>query len=332
MNYPTRLRKILFAICALPFVLAQYSSSAVEIDAIKKRDALPSPTGGIQVSDSGIRHSFLVCGKFTAIFDEDSKIVWRTQGYARDGMVLKNGNVLLSIQGEAKEFLKGTQEIVWSYKLDPRNKELGTANRLENGNTLVVERGEFPRILEVNAKDEIVVEVPLQPETDNAHMQTRMARKLSNGNYLAPHLLAFKIKEYTPKGDVVNIIATDLPELGGLEAENWPFTAIRLPNGNTVVNLTHGNKTVEFASDGSVSWVCDNDNVDGRFQDPCGGQRLPNGNTVVGSYGQKDPAKVKIFEVTDRKEVVWEFSHPDVRAHEVHMLTTNGKLISPIYR
>ena len=30
-----------------------------------------------------------------------------------------------------------------------------------------------------------------------------MARKLPNGNYLVPHLLAFKVKEYTPEGKVV---------------------------------------------------------------------------------------------------------------------------------
>lgn len=58
----------------------------------------------------------------------------------------------------------------------------------------------------------------------------------------------------------------------------------------------------------------------------------PNGNTVIGSYGQKAPAKVKIFEVNREKEVVWEFFHPDAKAHEVHILTTNGIPVSPIYR
>lgn len=247
-------------------------------------------------------------------------------------MVLENGNVLVSIDNEAKEFRKGTQEIVWSYKLDPRNKELGTANRLSNGNTLIVERGELPRLLEIDSMGEIAVEVPLQPETDNLHMQTRMARKLANGHYLVPHLHAFKVKEYTPSGRVVNLIQTDLDELGGREAENWPFTAIRLPNGNTLVNLTRGNKTVEFASDGTVAWRCDNSDVDDRFLGLCGGQRLPNGNTVVGSYAQRAPDKAKIIEVNQDKEVVWEFFHPEIRSHEIHVLTTNGAPISPAYR
>ncbi len=300
----------------------------------KKEEPKKTPTipTGSQISDSGIRHSFLVCGRITAIFNEDSEVVWSTPGNARDGMVLENGNVLLSIGGEAREYLKGTQSVIWSYKLDSQNKELGTVNRLQNGNTLVVERGVLPRLLEIDDAGAIVVDVPLQPETDNNHMQTRMARKLPNGNYLVPHLLAFKVKEYSPKGDIVRVIKTDVPKLGGLEAENWPFTAILLPNGNTLVNLTHGNKSVEFGPDGSVAWVCDNEDVGDRFRDPCGGQRLPNGNTVIGSYGQKDGEKVKLFEVNQDKEVVWEFFHPTVKAHEVHILTTNGKPVVPVYR
>jgi hypothetical protein len=313
--------------------MAQQNSTTFRPENDKKKEAAaPVISAGVQVSESGIRHSFLVCGRTTAIFNEDSEVVWATPGNARDGMVLGNGNVLLSISGEAREYLKGTQEVVWSYKMDPRNKELGTANRLPNGNTLVVERGILPRLLEINPDGTIAVEVPLQPEGDNIHLQTRMARKLPNGNYLVPHLLAFKVKEYKPSGEVVYVIATDLPELGGREAENWPFTAIRMPNGNTVVNLTHGNKTAEFGPDGSVVWTCDNNDANDRFQDPCGGQRLPNGNTVIGSYAQKDAEKVKIFEVNEEKEVVWEFFHPEVKAHEVHILTTNGEPVSPIYR
>ena len=49
--------------------------------------------------------------------------------------------------------------------------------------TLVVERGPKPRLLEITKDGKVAVEVPLKPETDNGHMQTRMARKLPNGNY-----------------------------------------------------------------------------------------------------------------------------------------------------
>ena len=133
------------------------------------------------------------------------------------------------------------------------------------------------------------------------------------------------MKEYQPDDTVVDTIRTDLEELGGREQRNWPFTAIRLENGNTLVNLTNGNKTVEFDPDGKVAWKVTNEDVGGRFADPCGGQRLANGNTIICSYGQKDPKKPKIFEITPDKKVVWEFFHPQARAHEGHVITTNGK-------
>lgn len=281
-------------------------------------------TFGEQKSDSGIRHSFLIAGKTTALVGEKNELLWRTNGYARDAFVLENGNILASIGGVAKEMTRDGK-VVWSYKLSKGNKELGTAVRLESGNTLVVERGVKPQLLEIAPDGSVAVTVPLRPETDNAHMQTRMARKLPNGNYLVPHLLAFAVKEYQPDGSVVETFRTDLEELGGREQRNWPFTAIRLENGNTLVNLTNGNKIVEFDSNGKVAWKVTNADVDGRFADPCGGQRLANGNTIVCSYGQKDPKKPKVFEITPDKKVVWEFFHPTARAHEVHVISTNGK-------
>lgn len=282
------------------------------------------PNLGEQRSASGIRHSFLLCGSPTVIVDEASRVVWESKGPSRDGFVLANGNVLISQHNLARELTREGRE-VWVYPLSTENKELGTVVRLESGKTLVVERGARPQLLEVAPDGLVVVRVPLQPETDNVHLQTRQARKLANGNYLVPHLLAFAVKEYAPDGTVVNTFRTDLPELGGREAEVWPFTAIRLDDGNTLVTLTHGNRVVEFDAAGKVVWKLTNDEVGGRFADPCGAQRLASGNTVICSYGQKDPAKPKLFEVTRSGEVVWEFFHPDAKAHEVHVITTNGK-------
>ena len=250
--------------------------------------------------------------------------MWEVAKPSRDGYVLANGNILFSASNIATEMNRSGQT-VWAYALDPVNKELGTAVRLENGHTMVVERGPKPRLLEVTRHGQIAAEIPLQPETENDHMQTRMARKLPNGHYLVPHLLAFKVKEYDPAGKVVAEIRTDLPELGGREAENWPFTAIRMENGHTLVNLTHGNKTAIFDAAGKVVWKVDNGDLEGRFADPCGGQLLPNGHVVITSYAQRDPSKVRVFEVNPQKEVVWELFHPKAYAHGIHVVSTQGR-------
>lgn len=286
-----------------------------------------------QVSESGIKHSFLITGSTgTHWFDEDTNEIWTEPAYSRDGYVLDNGNILIAEVKMVKEYAKGTHDVIWTYELQAPNTEIGTVSRLENGNTLTTELGPNPRLLEVTPDGKIAVEVKLQPETENFHMQTRMARKLPNGNYLVPHLYAFAVKEYTPVGEIVRTIRTDLPEFGGREVHNWPFTAILLDNGNIYVNLTHGNKVAEFAPDGKLVWKVDEKDVPDNFSDACGGQRLPNGNTMISAYGQKDGAKPKMFEITRDKKVVWQFYHPEFHVHELQILTTNGEKVSPMMR
>ena len=275
------------------------------------------------VSPSTIRHSYLVMGAKTAIIGEDGKASWEYRGGTRDGFVLPDGNVLLAFSDRVEEVTRDKQ-VVFTYRLSPENGELGTAQRLYNGNTLITELGKRPRLLEVNRKGAVVLDVPLQPETDNTHMQTRMARQLRNGNYLVPHLLAFAVKEYSPEGRVVNVLRTDLDSLGGRPAENWPFTATRLDSGNTLVSLTHGNKVVEFNPRGEVVWKVTNEQVRGLFKDPCGSQRLANGNTVVGSHAANQG--ISMVEVTPDHTIVWTSDHPlAAGVHHFQILTTNGK-------
>lgn len=272
---------------------------------------------------SPIRHSYLVLGAKTAIIGEDAKVQWEYTGGSRDGFVLPNGNVLIAWADHVEEVTREKQ-IVFSYKKSKENGEISTAQRLYNGNTLITELGSRPRLLEVNPQGTITIDVPLQPETENVHMQTRMARQLKNGNYLVPHLLAFAIKEYSPEGKIVRTIRTDLEELGGRKAENWPFTAIRLDNGNTLVSLTHGNKVVEMNLRGEVIWKTDNEHVSGLFKDPCGSQRLANGNTVVGSHAANQG--VSMVELTPERSIVWTSDHPlAAGVHHFQILTTNGK-------
>lgn len=274
-----------------------------------------------------VAHSFLLVGPtFVGIIDEQGGESWDAgKPRGRDGYVLDNGNVLVAWADEVLELTRD-HEVVFRYELSPENKEIGSAVRLEEGATLITELGSKPRILEVDTDGNKVAETPLQPETKRVHMQTRMARKLNSGNYLVPHLLAFAVKEYEPSGKVVRTIATDLPELGGRKAETWPFTAIQLEEGATLVTLTHGNQVAEFDKRGNVQWLLTNDDLPGSpLDDPCGAQRLPNGNTVIASYHASGDA-IKALEVTPEKEIVWTYSGPH-KVHGLHVLTTNGQPI-----
>lgn len=70
---------------------------------------------------------------------------------------------------------------------------------LKSGAILMTEAGAKPRILEVNLAGKILAEVAIQAQTKDHHLQSRMTRKLQNGNYLVPQLLDEVVREYTPR-------------------------------------------------------------------------------------------------------------------------------------
>lgn len=289
---------------------------------------------GSKLAAAEITHSFLGLGKAnrTVIVGEDGKVKWRIDLPASDGWVRENGNVLLAVyptqeypKGGVVEIDRDTKKVLFAYKGE--QKEISTVQALDNGHFLVAELGPEPRAIVIDRTGEIQSSMPLQCQKNNAHMQTRMLRVLPNGNYIAPHLLDFVVKEYDAKtGKVLRTFPTDDR---GREKRDWPFTAIRLGNGNTLVGCTNGNRVIELNADGKIVWKVDNDDLGEKlFDDACGTQRLPNGNTVVTSYHAKGDA-VKLFEVTKDKKVVWRFDGKgtDLKAgfHHFQILTTNGE-------
>ena len=279
---------------------------------------------------AAITHSFLGVGKANrvVIVGEDGKVQWRFDMPASDGWVLPNGNVLLALYG-TKDFPNGgvvevereSKKIVWSYK--GQQKEISTVQPLGDGKYLVAELGPEPRAIVINRKGEILKSTPLACQKKNFHMQTRMLRSLPNGNYIAPHLLDFAVMEYEPDtGKVVRSFPTDDR---GRAKRDWPFTAIRLGNGNTLIGCTNGNRIIEVDAKGKIVWSVDNEDIGEKlFDDACGVQRLPNGNTVITSYHAKGNA-VKLFEVTRDKKVVWRYNGLGAGFHHFQILTTNGK-------
>ena len=265
-----------------------------------------------------ITHSFLATGGETYILDGDGQVTWSYPKSTRDGWVLPNGNVLLALSkaNDGGSVVEVTREGKTVFEFKGTQSEVNTAQALENGNILLTEAGAKPRLLEVTRDGKIAVEVALQAQTKDHHLQTRMARKLKNGNYLVPQLLDKVVREYQPDGKVVWEVATP----------HWPFTAIRLDDGNTLINCTLGNLSIEVDAAGKTVWQVSNDDFPSKpFDDACGAQRLPNGNTVITAY-HTGPGKVRLFEVTRDKQIVW--THVSDRKSGIHhfqILDTNGK-------
>jgi len=285
--------------------------------------------------DSGteITHSFLATGGKTFImqFDKENpagKIVWQYPAGTREGWVLPNGNLLLAVSkngtypGGAAIEITRDNKVLWEYK--GTGEEVNSIQKTPEGTYVLTESGHEPRLREIDASGKILVEFKLECQNANAHMETRMTRKQPDGTYLCPHLLDFAVKQYDKTGKVLKVIDTTLAGDKEHKEHTWPFTAIRLANGNTLCGLTHSCRVAEFDADGKKVWEVTNEDVGGIIKDACGVQRLPNGNTVINSYAA-GANQVKLFEVTPEKKVVWSFKSPDgTGIHHFQVLDTNG--------
>lgn len=272
--------------------------------------------------------SFLATGGSTVLIGADRSIQWSYPHSTRDGWVLPDGKFLLALS-KSKKYPSGAIVEVdragaTLFEFKGSQSEVDTVQALPGDRFLLTESGPKPRLLEVDRTGKVLVEVALKCQTSNHHMQTRMARKLENGNYLVPHLLDRVVREYRADGTTAWEARTpDAPK------DSWPFTAIRLADGNTLVTCTHGNQVIEFDAAGEIVWKLTNDDLPKPLlKDPCGAQRLPNGNTVICSYAAGAKG-IKLLEVTREKKLVW--THTDERPHgihEVHVIEVDGKALA----
>jgi hypothetical protein len=287
-----------------------------------------------------ITHSFLACGQKTCIMGADGKASWTYPAATRDGYVLEDGTIILTLSKSkgnggtvASISPDGKETLIWK----GTQSEVNSAQPTDDGTFVITEAGNNPRLLELSATGEVILEFPLACQKQSHHMQTRMARKLSDGTYLAPHLLDFAVFHYARDGKVLGKLDTTAPNDPEHKIHTWPFTAIRHGEGHTLVCCTHGNRVVDFDAEGKIVWTLTNDDLPGDWlQDPCGGQILPNGNIVITSYaaGRADPRAPKLFEVTRDKQVVWKYTDGQkVGIHHFQIITTNGeKLTSPLMK
>lgn len=283
-----------------------------------------------------ITHSFLACGQQTYIMEEDGNRSWTYPAATRDGYVLDDGTIILTLSKSRKHrggaVVKitpdGDESLIWK----GTQSEVNSAQPTADGTFVITEAGNNPRLLEIRADGEVVVEFPLACQQKNHHMQTRMARKLSDGTYLAPHLLDFAVFHYSSNGDLLDKLDTTVPGDAEHKVHTWPFTAIRHGDDQTLVCCTHGNRVVDFDADGNIIWTLTNDDLPGNWlQDPCGAQVLPNGHIVITSYaaGRADPHAPKLFEVTEDKKVVWKYSDGQkVGIHHFQIIKTNGERLT----
>jgi outer membrane protein assembly factor BamB len=281
-------------------------------------------------ADKPAGRSFLMLGGVTQIVDASGKVAWKYPAVTRDGEVLPNGNLLLTLTktkaypGGAVVEVTRNQKIVWEYK--GTQTEVNTAILLDNGNILLTEAGNNPRLLEVARDGSIKVEIPLGCQVTNHHMQSRMARKLPNGHYLVPQDKT--VREYDASGKV--IWERKSPES---DQDNRSFCSLRNAAGHTLISLTVGSHIIEVDQAGKIVWeLRDGDLAGVPVNRTTALSWLPNGNIVFSNYAARAP-QAKVVEITRDKKVAWTYTDASNQGvHEFQLLDDAGKPLAGVLR
>lgn len=281
-------------------------------------------------ADQPAGRSFLMLGGITQIVDAAGRPTWKYPAATRDGHVLPNGNLLLTLSknkaypGGAAVEVTRDQKVVWEYK--GTQTEVNTAVLLDNGNVLLTEAGDKPRLLEVGRDGSTKVEIPLGCQTKNHHLQSRMARKLPDGHYLVPQDRT--VREYDAAGKVV--WERKSPES---KSDNRSFCCLRNSAGHTLISLTVANHVIEVDAAGQVVWELRDGDLPGiRINRATALAWLPNGNIVFSNYAARAP-QPKLVEITRAKQVVWTYVDATKEGvHEFELLDDAGKPLPGVLR
>jgi outer membrane protein assembly factor BamB len=242
-------------------------------------------------------HMFIVKkGQATWSYVDDA-----SKGEISDAVLLSNGNILFAHQFGVT-LIAPDKKVLWNYDA-PSGAEVHTAQPIGTRHVLFIQNGDpaILRVVEIST-NRTVREFPLptgNPKSVHGHF--RHARLTAAGTILVAHMDNKKVAEYDSNGKEVWSYAIDSP-----------WSASRLPNGNTLI-ATNRKLVVEVDPKGQTVWELTPGDIPGYKID--GFQiatRLPNGNTLVNNWVNVwnttvDPANgpVQALEFTPAKKLVW---------------------------
>ena len=255
------------------------------------------------------------------IVEADGKVEWEMKwGGIHDIHVLPSGNVMVQ-QGASKvvEIDVKAKKVVWSYDSAVSNGNAGKQvevhafEPLADSSVMIAESGPA-RIIEVDRQGKLLREIKLKVNRPHPHTDTRLARKLSGGNYLVCHEGDGVVREYDGKSGAV-IWEYEVPMFGkeakgghGPEAfGNKCFAAVRLANGDTLISTGNGHSVLEVTPEKKIVWEIHQKDLPGiTLAWVTTLEVLPSGNYVIGNChaGEGQPLLVEIEPKS--KKVVWQ--------------------------
>ncbi|MCY2956023.1 MAG: PQQ-binding-like beta-propeller repeat protein [Planctomycetota bacterium] len=280
-----------------------------------------APLSAKPTMPSAALHRVLLQGNDTlAILARDGSIEWEMKWDGiHDLHRLPNGHILVQDRmiGVA-EIDPAQKKVVWSYDSSKQNGNAGKPIEVHSfvpfadDKLLIAESGPA-RLIEIDRAGKLLREVPLVVQHPNTHRDTRLVRRLGNGNVLVCHEGDGCVREYDGvTGKVVFEFAVPLfgrerkdghgPEAFG----NQCFGVLRLPSGNTLIATGNGHSVIEVNAKKEIVWEVHQDDLKGiKLAWATTLEVLRNGNYVLGNChaGPGQPVLVEFEPKT--KKVVW---------------------------
>jgi hypothetical protein len=239
----------------------------------------------------------------------NGKVIWTYQtgkGPEYDDVwMLSNGNILFS-RMQYVALIGPDKKVLWRYDCKPATglatTEVHSCQPIGLDKVMFVINGLPPKLMIVNIKTgkvEVEHELPnkMPPDANDIHAQFRRARVTAQGTYLVSFLNMDQVVEYDK--DFKEIWKYNIPT---------PWAAIRLKNGNTLINDEKDWLAREVNAKSETVWEFNfKTYLPAEYQflsAPQTSTRLANGNTIFTSRGQKGSGP-QLIEVTPDKKVVW---------------------------
>ncbi|QDT11738.1 PQQ-binding-like beta-propeller repeat protein [Planctomycetes bacterium K23_9] len=251
-------------------------------------------------------------------FDADGKLEWSMEigGSPHDLHQLPSGNILTHQNTELIEIDPKSKQIVWKFdakKLCKKKKvEVHALQPIENDRIMVAVSGEG-KIFEIDRDGTVQFELQLKIDHPHPHRDTRLVRRLDDGQYLVAQEGDGFVRQYGRDGKVtweydVPMFGRDATKGHGPEAfGDAVFSAIRLPNGNTLIGTGNGHSILEVTPEKEVVWKVTQNDLPGITLAWVTTLEIhENGNIILGNC-HAGPDHPQLIEIDREKNVIWKF-------------------------
>ena len=251
-------------------------------------------------------------------FDTEGKLDWSMQisGAPHDLHLLPNGNILTHQKTELIEIDPQTKKIVWQFdakKLCQQDKVEVHAVEPIGGDKIAVTVSGEGKIFEIDRDGKVHHEIKLKIDNPHPHRDTRLVRRLDDGGYLVAHEGDGFVRQYDRDGKVTwqyDVPMFDHPAKGGHGPEAFGdavFSALRLPNGNTLIGTGNGHSILEVTPQKEIVWQVHQNDLPGiTLAWVTTLEVLDNGNIVIGNC-HAGPKQPQLVEIDRQKNIVWKF-------------------------